>query len=377
MADQIMDKRTVAIPGPVGDVTPQARQARADAVKARDEAEVFAAQSGVKADTALAGLIVQKGSRTQDALLAWHGGLVTPRTILVGVGDSYMAGFRTSAPSTMSMTRRCADVLGLECRNYAVSGSGMLGGSGDRFSKQLDTAAADLKDSLDRVAVVLIGGGRNDGGVSGQASYQETIRATLQHAVDLFPGAKVVFVPAMWDSSWPSNELRRVYDRSMRAAVQVPQVQTVRGAWSWGIADPGYVDIHPGDALADTFGRLVASAVLHGGDTMWRDRELRLVAGTDNVTWAGGSAVLTSGVLHARIRACRPQHNSGAKLLFWIDNASRLGVWTTFTGMSDDYLVWEGKWDGRDFTWVGDIFGASNDGKFYNAQFEYNPLTAV
>ncbi|MBI0150317.1 SGNH/GDSL hydrolase family protein [Bifidobacterium sp. M0353] len=301
---------------------------------------------------------------------------MTPRTILVGVGDSYMAGFRTSAPSTMSMTRRCADMLGLECRNYAVSGSGMLGGSGDRFGKQLDTAAADLKDSLDRVAVVLIGGGRNDGGVSGQSSYQETVRATLQHAVDLFPGAKVVFVPAMWDSSWPSIDLRHVYDRSMRAAVQVPQVQTVRGAWSWGIADPGYVDIHPGDALADTFGRLMASAILHGGDTMWRDRELHLTAGADNVTNYMGTAVLTGGMLHARIRAQRPRLN-GANLLFTLDNASKLGIWTTFMGMTDDCIVWQGQFDGRTFIRVGDIFGVSNDNRIYNAQFSYNPLITV
>lgn len=383
MVDQIVDRKTVAIPGPVGDITPQARQARDEAERASEaaktsekQARAYAQQAGERSDTATAKLIGDSASKTRTALDSWYGDLLARRSILVSVGDSYMAGFRTSNPATSSMARRCADALGLECRNYAVAGSGMLGGTGDRFKVQLDHAASALAADLGRVSVVLIGGGRNDGSVASQAGYQEAVRSTLQHAVDLFPGAHVVFVPAMWDASWPSNDLRHVYAKAMEAAVLVPAVQAVRGAWSWGIADPGYMDIHPGDELSGIFGQLMASAILHGGDTVWRDRELALTAGGSNVEQFGGTAVLSHGVLHARIRANRPQAQ-GANLICRIEHAATLGVWTTFVGLTDDNLVWQGKFDGRDFSRIGDIFGVPGDHKNYNAQIVYHPLVTV
>lgn len=39
MPDQYIDEHTVAIPGPVGDITPKAREALDGSVKGRDEAE--------------------------------------------------------------------------------------------------------------------------------------------------------------------------------------------------------------------------------------------------------------------------------------------------------------------------------------------------
>lgn len=72
---QIFDRRTIAIPGPMGNVTPEAQaardqavQARADAIAARDEAETFAAGTVALQDAAIASRVADPGSATHGAL---------------------------------------------------------------------------------------------------------------------------------------------------------------------------------------------------------------------------------------------------------------------------------------------------------------------
>lgn len=73
--DQIIDKKTVAIPGPIGDVTPQVRAAQQAAESARDtaqayrdQAQAFAAGTRQLQDGAVASLVSDGGSLTALAL---------------------------------------------------------------------------------------------------------------------------------------------------------------------------------------------------------------------------------------------------------------------------------------------------------------------
>lgn len=68
MPDQYIDKHTVAIPGPVGDITPKAREALDGTVKARDEARKYAAGTRTLQDQAVAGLVSGEGPQTGAAL---------------------------------------------------------------------------------------------------------------------------------------------------------------------------------------------------------------------------------------------------------------------------------------------------------------------
>lgn len=72
---QIIDRKTVAIPGPVGDVTPEALAAlaqtetyRDQSVQARDAAEMFAAGTSALQDAAIATQVGDPDSETREAL---------------------------------------------------------------------------------------------------------------------------------------------------------------------------------------------------------------------------------------------------------------------------------------------------------------------
>jgi hypothetical protein len=131
MADQIIDKRTVAIPGPIGDVTPAAMAARDSAVaartgaeSARDLAEAYAAEGGAKADQALSGLILDPKSST--------GRMLDGRFMLLGDATPISAGtitYNGSESYTIPAGARHdmkANSVAASSTNYALDSRGNL-----------------------------------------------------------------------------------------------------------------------------------------------------------------------------------------------------------------------------------------------------------
>jgi glycerophosphoryl diester phosphodiesterase len=68
MVDQVIDKRQVNLPGPVGDITPQAREALKATKSYRDEAQTFAANTVALQDAAVSTLIMDETSKTRSML---------------------------------------------------------------------------------------------------------------------------------------------------------------------------------------------------------------------------------------------------------------------------------------------------------------------
>jgi hypothetical protein len=185
------------------------------------------------------------------------------QNLLVGIGDSYFEGFRTDNPATDSMIVKAAGLLGLECRNYAVGGSGYtIGGTKSKtFKQQLQQASAELGASKANVRYVVIGGGRNDSPstVTGDIVYD-----TLTTAKTLFPDAEIVQIPMMWDNTWPTfNEAQKygaMVEGGRRAVVKI-----VYDAPSWGLFwKSGMTDIHPNTQGSDIYAQYVAKGIKTG-----------------------------------------------------------------------------------------------------------------
>ena len=187
MVDQILDKRTVAIPGPIGTVTPQVQALHDETLSYRDEARTYSATMQTLQDGAMAAILSDAPSRAATALpeaLLGRGGTA------LWCGDSYIEGYRATAPE-----HRIANVasaaIGWQVQNYADGGSGFtLGGKnhGWTFQNQIDNA----HNAGVNPTVVVPGGGRNDGHVDETAN-----RAWVEQARGYWPPARSVAVPRL------------------------------------------------------------------------------------------------------------------------------------------------------------------------------------
>lgn len=185
------------------------------------------------------------------------------QTLLVGIGDSYFEGFRTDNPATDSMIVKAAGLLGLECRNYAVSGSGYtIGGDRDKtFKQQIQQASAELGANKDAVRYVVIGGGRND---SASAVNQDIVYDTLTTAKTLFPNAEIVQIPMMWDSTWLDYDQAQKY-AAMTEGGRHAAVKIVYDAPTWGLFwKSGMTDIHPNTQGSATYAQYLALGIKTG-----------------------------------------------------------------------------------------------------------------
>lgn len=87
MVNQIIDRKTVAIPGPIGDVTPALIDARDAAIAARNEAEGFASTVVAVQDSAVASLVADPASLTSGELAATEKASDIRRASVVSVMD--------------------------------------------------------------------------------------------------------------------------------------------------------------------------------------------------------------------------------------------------------------------------------------------------
>lgn len=246
------------------------------------------------------------------------------QNILVAIGDSYFEGFRTTTPSTDSMIVVASQLLGLTCRNFATGASGFITGS-STFSKQLDTANSQVADKT-KVKYVVIGGGRND---AYNTLTETDVKTTLEKAVTLFPYSKVVFIPMMWDNTWPTWHQGIAYGKMVAGGRDVPQVSVIRDAPTWGLFwKIGMTDIHPNTTGSRTYAQYIASACVNG--IAKRSETIKL----NTSGFTGDAEVIIDGLnvsINGRGNKTQWNQNDFAT----IDGASTFGAWSAFVGWTD------------------------------------------
>ena len=279
------------------------------------------------------------------------------QTLLVGIGDSYFEGFRTDNPATDSMIVKAAGLLGLECRNYAIGGSGYtIGGTkGKTFKQQIQQASAELGASKNAVKYVVIGGGRND---SASAVTESIVYDTLTTAKTLFPNAEIVQIPMMWDNTWPHQNEARKYglmcEGGRHAAVKV-----VYDAPSWGLFwSAGMTDIHPNTQGSETYAQYVALGIKTGrAKRIEKYTNVSLSGVTD-----GNLDVFIDGLtINFAFRGNKTTWNTNA--FATIVDAGQFGNWIPLFGVKESN---EGyvklKFDGKSFSVIDMLQGDGGAG---------------
>lgn len=300
--DQIIDKRTVAIPGPIGTVTPQVQalhdetaSARDTAESYRDQAETFAAQSHDKLDEATTALLSEPTSSTAAALRR-------DATELVGIGDSWMQGI--GAPIGQGFMSLVATHFGLTLHNYAVGGTGFnnSGASGaDRYDNQTQKAAADKSYDHNKVRRIIIEGGTNDWGDKATAkTVTQSICDTLTAS---FPNARLLFVLCVGQGG-PEASLRPAVNigafDTIEYTAKINGADVLRGDnWINSFSPSGFNagdGLHPGaDGHKFIAGQIIS--FLESGNA-GKDTILSNNAFRDFITW-DNSTVSPSGDLIA------------------------------------------------------------------------------
>ena len=272
MVDQIIDKRTVAIPGPIGTVTPQV-QALHDETKAyRDQAETFAGQSHDQLDQATTSLLTDTTTHARGALDDWRYGTGAHA---VFIGDSITQGYLAS-DTAHRWTTLTSKAFGWTEHNYGIGGSGFIAsGQADygRFDNQAAHAAADTSYDRNRVAWVFIEGGVNDSAVTADAiaQAQSTAKATVAALRATYPNARLMAVIAPCGSLDPAAHTlgntpivnRLPYFTAMMATMASLGCMTLPG-YRYLSTNVNYQSsdrVHPNDAGYALIAAYVANAV--------------------------------------------------------------------------------------------------------------------
>nr|UWF90851.1 MAG: Protein of unknown function (DUF459) [Bacteriophage sp.] len=294
--------------------------------------------------------------------------------ICLCIGDSYANSSSTVTPDGTDATKwptQLRNIIGGEyqVKNYSVTGAG-FNVSGNTFTDQINNAYSASAIDNDNVAIIIIGGGRNDIGTTPQMeSYAD---ATFSNARTKFPKARIVSVPMLW-----YNVGMDMYGRQKAAGVAEAAaangVENVDWAWTWNIGNDSNFpsgDVHPNAdgakviasymaaAIRGTYtgryeaatvagpsGKIFSNVVASGGmifATLWGDdssTNAQLKAGITFPKWArsaGGSSPNTLRTWGAGLT------NSGTAISGWL-----LSDTTSVTGAPR-------------ITYFGDIAGGNN-----------------
>lgn len=185
--------------------------------------------------------------------------------ICLCIGDSYANSTSTANADSTDATKwptQLRNIIGGEyqVKNYAVTGAG-FNVSGNTFSNQINNAYSASAIDNDEVAIIIIGGGRNDIGTTPQMkSYAD---ATFSNARTKFPKARIISVPMLWH-----NAGMDMYGRQKAAGVAEAAaangVENVDWAWTWNIGNDSNFpsgDIHPNTNGAKVIASYMASAI--------------------------------------------------------------------------------------------------------------------
>lgn len=181
------------------------------------------------------------------------------------IGDSYANSANTANPDGTDATKwptQLRNIIGNDYRvkNFSVGGAG-FNVSGNTFSDQINNAYGASVIDNDNVAIIIIGGGRNDIGTTPQMkSYAD---ATFSNARAKFPGARIISVPMLWH-----NAGLDMYGRQKAAGVAEAAaangVENVDWAWTWNIGNDSNFpsgDVHPNANGAKVIASYMAAAI--------------------------------------------------------------------------------------------------------------------
>ena len=268
------------------------------------------------------------------------------------------------------MIVKASNKLNLTCRNFAVGGSGFI--TGETFSQQLDTASTQITNKK-TVKFVVIGGGRND---NYNTLTENNVITTLNKAHTLFPYSKIIFIPMMWDNTWPTYLDAIRYGKMCTGAKNSINTQLVRDAITWGLFyKAGMTDIHPNTEGSEVYAQYIAHAIQTGATSEPRQEEFTDIT-LSNITLSS-----TTGTgLHVYINGPDIKFDFRGQKTKWnadtfatLNTASTFGAYCTITGFTDqnDYL--KIKFDGSHFSII-DILGTGvgADNKVINFQWELN-----
>lgn len=185
--------------------------------------------------------------------------------ICLCIGDSYANSSSTVTPDGTDATKwptQLRNIIGGEyqVKNYSVTGAG-FNVSGNTFTDQINNAYSASAIDNDNVAIIIIGGGRNDIGTTPQMkSYAD---ATFSNARTKFPKARIVSVPMLWH-----NVGMDMYGRQKAAGVAeaaaADGVENVDWAWTWNIGNDSNFpsgDVHPNANGAKVIASYMAAAI--------------------------------------------------------------------------------------------------------------------
>lgn len=181
--------------------------------------------------------------------------------ICLCIGDSYANSSSTVTPDGTDATKwptQLRNIIGGEyqVKNYSVTGAG-FNVSGNTFTDQINNAYSASAIDNDNVAIIIIGGGRNDIGTTPQMeSYAD---ATFSNARTKFPKARIVSVPMLWH-----NVGMDMYGRQKAAGVAeaaaAAGVENVDWAWTWNIGNDS--NFPSGDVLPNANGAKVIASYM-------------------------------------------------------------------------------------------------------------------
>jgi hypothetical protein len=185
--------------------------------------------------------------------------------ICLCIGDSYANSSSTVDADGTDATKwptQLRNIIGndYQVKNYAVTGAG-FNVSGKTFTDQINNAYSASAIDNDNVAIIIIGGGRNDVATTSQMkSYADS---TFSNARAKFPKARIIAVPMLWH-----NAGMDMYGRQKAAGVAEAAatngVENVDWAWTWNIGNDSNFssgDIHPNANGAKVIASYMASAI--------------------------------------------------------------------------------------------------------------------
>jgi hypothetical protein len=279
---------------------------------------------------------------------------------LIAIGDSYFEGFRTTNPATDSMIVKAAQKLGLKCNNYATGGSGFI--TGTTFLQQLQQANSATTDKT-KIKYVVIGGGRND---AYNTLKESDVATALTYAKNNFPYSKIVFIPMLYDNTWPTRDDGQKYG-VMCAGGRNANVLTVKDAPSWGLYYyTGMTDIHPNTAGSEIYAQYIATAIQTNATVMPRvERHIDVtLPGVTN----GTLSVFINGLdISYVFRGNKTEWNQN--IFATVNKSNTWGAWIIIMGFLDDGTPLKIKFDGMNFSIINVISGT---GKAGIVNFAYN-----
>lgn len=185
--------------------------------------------------------------------------------ICLCIGDSYANSTSTVNADSTDATKwptQLRNIIGsqYQVKNYAVTGAG-FNVSGKTFTDQINNAYSAPAIDNDNVAIIIIGGGRND--IATTSQMKGYASSTFSNARTKFPKARIISVPMLWH-----NAGMDMYGRQKAAGVAEAAaengVENVDWAWTWNIGNDSNFssgDIHPNANGAKVIASYMASAI--------------------------------------------------------------------------------------------------------------------